>query len=56
MEQVRKGMEFMKNSILKIIQGGLIGYTLSLLGYSYKTLVFWLVMMIMVIQFVKEAE
>lgn len=46
----------MKNSILKIIQGGLIGGTLSLVGYSCKTLVFWMVLMIMVIQFVKEAE
>lgn len=46
----------MKNSIIRILQSALIGFTLSLVGYSVKTIVFWIVMVIMALQWLKEQD
>lgn len=46
----------MKNSIIRILQGALIGLNLSLVGYSVKTVVFWIAMVIMVLQWLKEQD
>lgn len=46
----------MKTCIIKIIQSGLIGLVLSIVGYSYKTGVFWMCMLIMGLQWLKEQK
>lgn len=46
----------MRNDILRIIQSMLSGWLLSLIGYDYKTVVFWIVVIIECIQFVKEVS
>lgn len=44
----------MNNDIIRIVEAALIELVLSLVGYSYKTEVFWICMLIMVLQFIKE--
>lgn len=44
------------NSIIKVIQSGLIGFVLCMVGYSYKTAEFWIVMIIMSLQWLKEQK
>lgn len=46
----------MNNNIIRIIQSALIGLVLSLVGYSFKTVVFWICMVIMVLQWLKEQK
>lgn len=46
----------MINNILRLIQSLLIGFILSRIGYSFKTVVFWIVMIIMALQWIKEQE
>lgn len=44
----------MSNSIIRLIQSALIGTVLGSVGYSFKTIQFWIVMVIMALQWVKE--
>lgn len=44
----------MNNNIIRLIQSALIGLVLSLVGYSIKTVVFWICIVIAVLQWIKE--
>ena len=44
----------MTNDKLRIIQSGLFGLVSSMMGYTLKTLEFWIIMSIMILQWIKE--
>lgn len=46
----------MSNKTIRIIQGGLIGIVLALTGHPLNTVVFWIVVAIMILQWLKEQD
>lgn len=46
----------MSNSIIRLAQSLLIGFVLSSVGYSIKTVVFWLCVVIVSLQWLKEQK
>lgn len=46
----------MNNTIIRMIQSMLIGIALALVGYPCNTSVFWIAMVIMALQWLKELK